>query len=84
MKEEQPKYIDVSRIPLICEDIRGIHTYMGEVNKHIERVEPIILSYEADQATKKTLGIWSDRTIKLSQVIIALGVIVAAIIYFIK
>lgn len=82
--KEQPKYIDISRIPLICEDIRHIHKYMERIDEHIKRVEPMIMSYEENQAAKKVISKTANIIIKIAGLLTALGIIGLALKEWLK
>ena len=34
---DQKKFVDVSRIPLICQDIKGIHSFMRDINDKLDK-----------------------------------------------
>lgn len=41
------KYIDVGRIPFICDDIRGIHLLMAVMNENLTLVKRIVFGFVA-------------------------------------
>lgn len=45
---DEKRYIDTGRIPFICDDIRGIHSALGEINVKLESfglVKMIVFSF---------------------------------------
>ncbi len=39
---EDKKFIDINRIPFICDDIRGIHSALKEINQNMDKMQPIL------------------------------------------
>jgi len=58
--------------------------YRETVDAHMQRVEPVILAYERDQAFKKALDEKGETVVKWSKRITAVGVIGGAVIIAFK
>lgn len=74
--QEQIEDIKEHVAETIRETVNGkIDDISDKLDAHIVRVEPVIQKYEETQAAKKTLSEWSGIIIKISQVLLAFGVI---------
>lgn len=86
--------IRIQRIPFICRHILTTDTKLESVNARLgtvetrlegieafmKRMEPVIVSHENNKTAAKVASGWISAAIKTSQVILALGIIVGAVV----